>query len=103
MYDVDAHDMTAPDALGVLSHYDAVVWEKGNDYVTRRPGQPGATGQARVAIETQLAIRDFLNEGGKLLFTGQNAGRQDAEGYEFRNFGFPEPDEATDGRWCGER
>jgi murein tripeptide amidase MpaA len=101
VYDVDAHDMTAPDALGVLSHYDAVVWEKGDDYVTRRPGQPGQTGQARVAIETQLAIRDYLNEGGKLLFTGQNAGRQDAEGYEFRNFGFPEPDEAADGRWCG--
>ena len=100
VYDVDAHDMTAPDALGVLSHYDAVVWEKGDDYVTRRPAQPGGTGQARVAIETQLAVRDFLNEGGKLLFTGQNAGRQDAEGYEFRNFGFPEPDEATDGRWC---
>ena len=101
VYDVDAHDMTAPDALGVLSHYDAVVWEKGNDYVTRRPGQPGQTGQARVAIETQLAVRDFLNEGGKLLFTGQGAGQQDAEGYEFRNFGFPEPDEAADGRWCG--
>lgn len=101
VYDVDANDMTAPHPLGVLSHYDAVVWEKGDDYVTRRPGQPGATGQARVGIETQLAIRDYLNEGGKLLFTGQNAGRQDAEGYEFRNFGFPEPDEAADGRWCG--
>jgi hypothetical protein len=100
VYDVDAHDMTAPDPLGVLSHYDAVVWEKGDDYVTRRPGQPGGTGQARVAIETQLAMRDYLNEGGKLLFTGQNAGRQDAEGYEFRNYGFPEPDEATGGRWC---
>ena len=101
VYDVDANDMTAPHPLGVLSHYDFVVWEKGDDYVTRRPGQPGQTGQARVAIETQLAVRDFLNEGGKLFFTGQHAGRQDAEGYEFRNFGFPEPDEAATGRWCG--
>ena len=101
VYDVDANDMTAPHPLGVLSHYDMVVWEKGDDYVTRRPGQPGQTGQARVAIETQLAVRDFLNEGGKLLFTGQHAGRQDAEGYEFRNFGFPEPDESPTGRWCG--
>ena len=101
VYDVDANDMTAPHPLGVLSHYDAVVWEKGDDYVTRRPGQPGQTGQARVAIETQLAVRDFLNEGGKLFFTGQHAGRQDAEGYEFRNFGFPEPDESATGRWCG--
>ena len=101
VYDVDAHDMTAPHPLGVLGHYDAVIWEKGDDYVTRRPGQPGQTGQARVAIETQLAMRDFLNEGGKLFFTGQNAGRQDAEAYEFRNFGFPEPDEDQAGRWCG--
>ena len=101
VYDVDAYDMTAPHPLGVLSHYDLVIWEKGDDYVTRRPGQPGQTGQARVAIETQLAARDFLNEGGKLMFTGQHAGRQDAEGYEFRNFGFPEPDESPTGRWCG--
>ena len=101
VYDVDAENMTAPHPLGVLSHYDFVVWEKGDDYVTRRPGQPGQTGQARVAIETQLAVRDFLNEGGKLYFGGQHAGRQDAEGYEFRNFGFPEPDESPTGRWCG--
>jgi hypothetical protein len=101
VYDVDANDMTAPHPLGVLGHYDAVIWEKGDDYVTRRPGQPGQTGQARVAIETQLAVRDFLNEGGKLYFGGQHAGRQDAEGYEFRNFGFPEPDEGAGGRWCG--
>ena len=100
VYDVDAEDMTAPHPLGVLSHYDAVVWEKGDDWVTRRPGQPGQTGQARVAIETQLAVRDYLNEGGKLYFGGQHAGRQDAEGYEFRNFGFPEPDESPNGRWC---
>jgi murein tripeptide amidase MpaA len=100
VYDVDANDMTAPHPLGVLSHYDLVIWEKGDDYVTRRPGQPGQTGQARVAIETQLAARDFLNEGGKLMFTGQHAGRQDAEAYEFRNFGFPEPDESPTGRWC---
>ena len=68
VYDVDAENMTAPHPLGVLSHYDFVVWEKGDDYVTRRPGQPGQTGQARVAIETQFAVRDFLNEGGKLYF-----------------------------------
>jgi hypothetical protein len=101
VYDVDANDMTAPHPLGVLSHYDAVVWEKGDDYVTRRPGQPGQTGQARVAIETQLAVRDFLNEGGKLFFTGKSAGQQWAEGQVFRNFGFPEPDESPTGRWCG--
>ena len=37
--------------LGVLSHYDAVIWYTGDDYVTRRPGQPGGTGTARLAVE----------------------------------------------------
>ena len=35
VYDVDANGRKAPDALGVLSHYDAVVWETGDDIVTR--------------------------------------------------------------------
>ena len=38
-----------------------------------------------------IDVRDYLNEGGKLFFTGKNAGQQYAEGNEFRNFGFPEP------------
>ena len=29
---------TAPDPLGVLGHYDAVVWYTGDDLVTREPG-----------------------------------------------------------------
>ena len=40
-----------------------------------------------------IDVRAFLNEGGKLLFTGKHAGQQYAEGNEFRNFGFPEPAE----------
>ena len=31
VYDVDANGRTAPDALGVLSHYDAVIWYTGDD------------------------------------------------------------------------
>jgi hypothetical protein len=100
VYDVDAHDTTSPHPLGVLSHFDAVVWETGDDYVTRRPGQGGGTGAARASQETLVAVRDYLNEGGKLLFSGKNAGRQFSEGWEFRNTGFPEPDEAAGGRWC---
>ena len=84
----------APDLLGVLSHYDAVVWYTGDDYLTRRPGQPPGTGTARLAVEEMIAVRAFLNEGGKLLYTGKRAGLQYAEGNEFRNFGFPEPDGA---------
>ncbi len=102
VYDIDAEEMTAAHPLGVLSHYDAVIWYTGDDEVTRRPGQPGQTGQARVAIETQLAVRDHINEGGKLFVTGAHALQQSAAAplYEFRNFGFAEPDEAADGRWC---
>ncbi len=38
VYDVDAQGRKAPDALGVLSHYDAVVWYTGDDVVTRTRG-----------------------------------------------------------------
>ena len=92
VYDVDRMGHQAPDLLGVLSHYDAVIWYTGDDYLTRRPGQGPGTGTARLAVEEMIAVRAFLNEGGKLLYTGKRAGLQYAEGNEFRNFGFPEPD-----------
>jgi len=92
IYDVDKRGNQSPDALGVLSHFDAVIWYTGDDYLTRKPGQPPGTGTARLAVEEMIDVRDFLNEGGKLFYTGKNAGRQYAEGNEFRNFGFPEPE-----------
>ena len=46
IYDVDRHDNRSPDHLGVLSHFDAVIWYLGDDYLTRLPGQP-ARGRAR--------------------------------------------------------
>jgi hypothetical protein len=97
IYDVDRRGNRSPDALGVLSHFDAVVWYLGDDYLTRLPGQPPGTGTARLAVEEMIDVRDFLNEGGKLFFTGKYAGAQYAEGNEFRNFGFPEPDGAPAG------
>jgi hypothetical protein len=73
VYDVDAMGRTAPDALGVLSHYDAVVWYTGNDRVVREPGWGG--GQvSRLAIDETLEVRQYLNEGGNLMYTGQGAG-----------------------------
>jgi hypothetical protein len=74
-YDVDAHGRTAPDNLGVLSHYDAVVWYTGNDTVTREPGW-GAGNASRLAMQELLEMRDFMNEGGRVLYTGQRAGQQ---------------------------
>jgi Zinc carboxypeptidase len=75
VYDVDAQGRKAPTALGVLSHYDAVVWYTGNDVITREPGW-GAGNASRLAMDELLNVREFLNEGGKVLWTGKHAGRQ---------------------------
>jgi Zinc carboxypeptidase len=75
VYDVDAHGRTAPDNLGVLSHYDAVLWYTGDDQVTREPGW-GPGNASRLAMQELLEVRDFVNEGGRVLYTGQRAGQQ---------------------------
>ncbi|MFD3503186.1 M14 family zinc carboxypeptidase [Streptomyces sp. NPDC058676] len=49
----------APDALGVLSHFDTVVHY---------------TGASTPGVATQLQLRAFLNEGGKLVEAGELAG-----------------------------
>ncbi|MGH3306694.1 MAG: M14 family zinc carboxypeptidase [Nocardioides sp.] len=91
VYDVDANNRTAPHHLGVLSHYDAVVWESGDDVIPRSPGQPAGTiDDNSLAIE--LAVRDYLNEGGKLLVAGKN--NRLAEGadgvYDYNPYAPPE-------------
>jgi hypothetical protein len=75
VYDVDAHNRTAPDNLGVLGHYDAVVWYTGDDVVTRELGW-GAGNASRLAMQELLEVRDFANDGGRVLYTGQRAGQQ---------------------------
>ncbi|MEU9265378.1 M14 family zinc carboxypeptidase [Streptomyces sp. NPDC048251] len=55
----DVATQGAPDALGVLSHFDTVVHYTGASV----PGNP-----------TQLELRAFLNEGGKLIEAGELAG-----------------------------
>ncbi len=81
-YDVDARGRKAPDPLGVLSHYRAVLWYTGDDIIPRdKGGQPGTA--AKVANDTQLGVRDYLNEGGKLLYAGKYAGFANANGYEY--------------------
>ncbi|MEV1143633.1 M14 family zinc carboxypeptidase [Micromonospora sp. NPDC049799] len=72
VYDVDVMGRKAPHPLGVLSHYDTVVWETGDDVIPRAQGQVPGTA-ARSALETELAVRDYLNEGGKLLVSGKYA------------------------------
>jgi hypothetical protein len=82
VYDVDANARKAPSLLGVLSHYDAVIWYTGDDILTRDPGMAPGTA-SRLANDEILAIRAYLNEGGRLLRTGKYAGFGEAFGYEF--------------------
>jgi hypothetical protein len=75
LYDIDARGRIAPDALGVLSHYDAVVWYGGDDVITRRAGW-GASNADRLALDEMLEFRAYLNEGGRVAYTGDFAGEQ---------------------------
>jgi hypothetical protein len=83
VYDVDANGRKAPSALGVLSHYKAVIWYTGDDIITREPGMAAGTA-SRLANDETLAVRSYLNEGGRLLYTGKYAGYENAFGYEFQ-------------------
>jgi hypothetical protein len=91
VYDVDTHGRRAPHHLGVLSHYDAVVWETGDDIIPRSTGQVGGTA-AKLALDLELSVRDYLNEGGKALVTGKyNQYAQGADGsYWYEPFPPPE-------------
>jgi len=71
VYDVDANGRTAPSAMGVLSHYKAIVWETGEDFYVREPDEPGQTGNSKLFDDEILNVRDFLNEGGKALIAGK--------------------------------
>jgi hypothetical protein len=77
LYDVDAHGREAPSPRGVLSHYRLVVWTTGDDILTRASE---AETISRLPLDMQLAVRDFLNEGGKLLVAGSHTGFQTAMG-----------------------
>ena len=75
VWDVDAKGRTAPDALGVLSHYDAAIWYIGDDIVTRSVGRGGGNAD-RLALDEMYEFRAFMNEGGKVMYTGDQAGAQ---------------------------
>jgi len=73
VYDVDANGRSSPDPLGVLGHYRAVVWYTGEDIITREPYQLGGN-TSRLANDELLDVRMYLNNGGRLLYTGKFAG-----------------------------
>ncbi|MFI6499079.1 M14 family zinc carboxypeptidase [Nonomuraea typhae] len=70
VYDIDKLGRKAPHPLGNLSHYRAVVWETGDDIIPRSTGQVAGT-TSKLGVDTELAVRDYLNEGGKLLHAGK--------------------------------
>jgi Zinc carboxypeptidase len=107
VYDVDARGRVAPDHIGVLSHYDGVIWYTGNDVVTRRTGW-GPGNADRLALDEILEFRAYMNEGGKVLYTGKRAGQQYSEAGVGRQFYDPKgsgpcsspPDPPWDERRC---
>jgi hypothetical protein len=81
VWDVSAQGV--PHHLGVLSHFDSVLWYLGDnrltqdaeDVVTDVLGDPRE--DAAVAERQQfltIAVRDYLNEGGTLAHTGETTG-----------------------------
>ena len=75
-----------PHDLGVLSHYKAVVWYLGDNRYTQKPedelidtmGIFGPRELPDIAVDEReqyltMSVRDFLNEGGKLINMGELA------------------------------
>ena len=80
VWDVDAQGV--PHDLGVLGHYDAVVWYLGDNRLTQDPEDEeidtplGSLPDIAVAERQQfltMAVRDYLNDGGKLLHAAETA------------------------------
>ena len=73
----------------MLSHYRAVLWYTGNDFLTRDPGQGAGTGVAKLADDLIINVRSYLNEGGKLLYSGQWAAGAQANALAYNPAGEP--------------
>lgn len=72
VYDIDAHGRTPPSFLGVLGHYKGLVWMTGDDRAMHPKGWP-ANESSVAQRDLMLAVRDFMNEGGKVLYSGAYA------------------------------
>ena len=80
VWDVD--EQGVPHDLGVLSHYDAVLWYLGDNRITQDPedeliqtpaGNLPDIGVAERQQYLTMSVRDYLNEGGKLVHAGETA------------------------------
>ncbi|GAA1759080.1 M14 family metallopeptidase [Agromyces humatus] len=80
-WDVDAQGV--PHDLGVLSHFDGVIWYLGDNRLTQDPEDFitdtflfGPLPDLAVAERQQyltMSVRDYLNEGGKLAHSGETS------------------------------
>ena len=80
VWDVDRRGV--PHDLGVLDHYDAVLWYLGDNRLTQDPEDETITtpfGELPdIAVAERqhyltLRVRDYLNDGGKLIHAGETA------------------------------
>jgi len=78
----DVSKQGVPHHLGILDHFKAAVWYLGDNRLTQDPQDEltsffgGDEPDLAVAERQQyltLNVRDYLNEGGKLLYTGETA------------------------------
>ncbi|MGI5167061.1 M14 family zinc carboxypeptidase [Spirillospora sp. CA-253888] len=81
IWDIDKDGV--PHDLGVLKHFKAVVWYLGDNRLTQDAADDpvqtyeGPAHDAQVADRAKdllLSVRSYLNEGGKLLHTGETTG-----------------------------
>ena len=79
----DVSKQGVPHDLGVLDHFKAVIWYLGDNRLTQDPADEltdffgGLEPDLSVAERQQyltLSVRDYLNAGGKLAYTGETAG-----------------------------
>jgi hypothetical protein len=79
----DVSRQGVPDHLGVLGHFDSVVWYLGDNRLTQDPEDEqtelGSSTLADASVAERqeyltIAVRDYLNEGGKVVHAGETAG-----------------------------
>ena len=73
-----------------------MIWYTANDLLSRVAGQPGGTGAETQANTMMLEVRAFLNEGGRLLYTGRHAGWQFANAFDYNPVSTPPLCDAVD-------
>lgn len=81
VWDVDRDGV--PHHLGALRHFDAAVWYLGDNRLTQDDADEPTSFQGQQVPDgtvadrekdLTLSVRDYMNEGGKLLYTGETVG-----------------------------